>query len=173
MGKSTLAYGLYQRGYRILTDDVACITYAAGRPVIHPGYPRLRLTQASAEALKVNTANAPTVMTCDKKYILSCREKWQTTPLPVAHFTVIEPDTCAQVSESRILGVDKILQLKQHSYRYSYLATQQKLALHFKQSSQFAHDVAMSLIRRPSEQIKIQELTQCVEKRIQEQCLSV
>lgn len=173
VGKSTLAYGFYQRGYRILTDDVACISYASGRAMIHPGYPRLRLTQASADALKVNTADAPTVVTCDKKYILSCHNHWHTTPLQVASFTVIEPDTCEDVFQCDLLGVEKLLQLKHHSYRYGYLAAQHKLAIHFKQISQFAESLLTTKIKRPNDQFKIQELMHYIEAGVNNESLPV
>ena len=42
-GKSTLTAGLVARGYPLVSDDLSCITFAAGRPQVHPSAPRVKL----------------------------------------------------------------------------------------------------------------------------------
>lgn len=50
-GKSTLAAWFHDRGFRLLSDDVCVVTFDSnGRPLAHPGIPRLRLWREALEA---------------------------------------------------------------------------------------------------------------------------
>lgn len=51
-GKSTLAEAFCQRGYTLLTDDVMGVAFdEAGRPLVVPSYPQIRLREDSAAHL--------------------------------------------------------------------------------------------------------------------------
>jgi hypothetical protein len=50
-GKSTLAAALAQRGHPLLSDDVCAIDVTAGRPVVLPSFPAVRLADRSVNAV--------------------------------------------------------------------------------------------------------------------------
>ena len=50
-GKSSIAAGLYARGYRVLTDDNAAIEWATGTPMVVPSYPSVKLYPEIASSL--------------------------------------------------------------------------------------------------------------------------
>jgi hypothetical protein len=50
-GKSTTLLAFVERGGTPVSDDVAVLTRRGGRPAVHPGEPRVRIRQDSAEAL--------------------------------------------------------------------------------------------------------------------------
>ncbi|HEX2952474.1 MAG TPA: aldolase, partial [Bacillota bacterium] len=55
-GKSTLAAALVHRGCKLLTDDVAAVTFDdIGTPWVQPAYPQQKLWQDSATALELST----------------------------------------------------------------------------------------------------------------------
>lgn len=67
-GKSTTAAALADAGHSVLSDDVAAVTQADATWVVHPGYPRVRLAPASAQALGLASAGLPAVMSGGDKY---------------------------------------------------------------------------------------------------------
>ena len=68
-GKSTTAAAFVAGGAFMLTDDVAAVTWQEGRPLVLPGYPRIRLWDDSAAAL-YGTAEALPLLTptWEKRY---------------------------------------------------------------------------------------------------------
>ncbi|MCA9795417.1 MAG: hypothetical protein KC910_26600, partial [Candidatus Eremiobacteraeota bacterium] len=51
IGKSSLAWALLQKGYRILDDNLAAIGWRDGRPLVYPGSPTTRMWPANLERL--------------------------------------------------------------------------------------------------------------------------
>ncbi len=41
VGKTTIALSLYDRGYKLLSDEICAVGLVQGKPVVFPGYPRL------------------------------------------------------------------------------------------------------------------------------------
>ena len=67
-GKSTLAAGLATLGIPALTEDVCCLDERAGEFSIRPGYPLIRLWQASAGLLSIRDL-PPLTPNWDKRYL--------------------------------------------------------------------------------------------------------
>jgi hypothetical protein len=51
-GKSSTAAALYNKGYRLLSDDAVPIVFQDGRYCVYPGYPRLKISEGVAEFLQ-------------------------------------------------------------------------------------------------------------------------
>jgi len=80
-GKSTLAYALMQRGWRLLADDLVAIT-ADGH--VLPGIPRIKLWHDAAKAFGLDPAALPPIRQGMHKYLLmgeEIRRADQPTPL--------------------------------------------------------------------------------------------
>jgi len=59
-GKSTLAAALLARGHRLIADDLVPVDFTdPGHPVVHPGFPQLKLAPATAEHLGHQSAALP------------------------------------------------------------------------------------------------------------------
>jgi len=68
-GKSTLAAGFVKKGYKLLADDVCVVTLDEGsNPIVHPGYPQMKLWTDSLEKLGHRTKPLRTVRSGLKKY---------------------------------------------------------------------------------------------------------
>ena len=104
-GKSTAAAALAARGHAIVSDDIAAIT--GGHPtqgraeaepfIVQPGYPRLRLSSTTIDALHGPSRERPRIMTgMDKRYVeLSAAEtaeswRFQAQPSPLEAIYVLE-----------------------------------------------------------------------------------
>ena len=143
-GKSTLAYWHYLRGFRVLTDDVACISQQDNHFIVHPGYPRVRVTKDSAKQLCINTQGKRTVTTCDLKYILPTTDRWKNTPLRISSIDVLEKDP----QQTRLSASEQLIALQEHSYRHHLLHPQQRLQHHFMMTRQLLDTVKVATISR-------------------------
>ena len=80
-GKSTLAYALMQRGWRLLADDLVAITPDG---LVLPGIPRIKLWHDAAKAFALDPAALPPIRQGMQKYLLmgeEIRRADQPTPL--------------------------------------------------------------------------------------------
>jgi len=50
-GKSSTAAALYNRGYKLLSDDAIALEFRDGQYYVHPGYPRLKISNEVAAQL--------------------------------------------------------------------------------------------------------------------------
>lgn len=50
-GKSSTAAALYNKGYRLLSDDAVSIVYQHGQYCVYPGYARLKVSESVADCL--------------------------------------------------------------------------------------------------------------------------
>ena len=51
-GKSSTAAALYNKGYRLLSDDAVSIVFQNGQYCVYPGYARLKVSESVADCLK-------------------------------------------------------------------------------------------------------------------------
>ena len=80
-GKSTLAYALMQRGWRLLADDLVAITPDG---LVLPGIPRIKLWHDAAKAFGLDPGALPPIRQGMHKYLLmgqEIRRAEQPTPL--------------------------------------------------------------------------------------------
>ena len=82
VGKSTLAAAFYQRGYRVLTDDICVITMDTGKPVAHPAFPRIHLWEDVLDRLE---QELPRLLVRAKleKYGVPLEAQFAVQPLPL------------------------------------------------------------------------------------------
>src|SRR5579862_2234799 len=68
VGKSTLAFALYQRGHRCLSDDICSIDLGDdGAPSAVGSYPQVKLWPDSLARLKIDSASLRRVRPCLEK----------------------------------------------------------------------------------------------------------
>ncbi|WP_321422029.1 hypothetical protein [uncultured Methanobacterium sp.] len=81
-GKSTTAIHLYVEGYPLVTDDILAIKFdEAGKPVVYPGYPHVRLSEEAYNQVKEHTDILTPLKTLAGKVF--CDASYQFSPEPV------------------------------------------------------------------------------------------
>lgn len=90
-GKSTLAGHFARAGYDVLCDDVCAVSFdAAGRPVVWPGLPRVKLWRDAAEALGHEPASLDRVAEDVDKYHVGLPAPRQNSPVPLRRVYLLE-----------------------------------------------------------------------------------
>lgn len=152
-GKSTTAAAFAERGYPILSDDVAPLLERGDSYLVQPAYPRIRLWNSSVEAL-YGKADAlprlvPTHPTWDKRYLDLGQPnyRFQSEPLPLAAMYYLnarsEDPTCPQIEP--LSPRDRCVYLIANTYGNNLL--QKHLRAHeFEFVSRLSERVPMSKI---------------------------
>jgi hypothetical protein len=100
-GKSTTAAAFAQRGYPVLSDDVAAVHEQDGRFLIQPAYPRIRLWPSSVKALYGSPEALPRITpTWDKRDLDLTANGclFQSSPLPLAAIYFLAPRVAVPVA---------------------------------------------------------------------------
>lgn len=105
-GKSTLACALEARGHALLTDDVCAVTFnSKGRPIGHPGLPRLRLWPDARIALGRSEDAGLPIPWSEGKIELSMGGARVTEPLEIATIYHLQDATDGQAMCIKPLNV--------------------------------------------------------------------
>jgi hypothetical protein len=120
-GKSTLAAALVRKSCKLLTDDVAAITFnQAGTPWVQPAYPQQKLWRDSAVMMKLATGGLIRVMADMEKYAVPAIGRYHAEPAALtAVFHLVKPadDEAVMLCLEPVRGVDKLPLILRNVYR--------------------------------------------------------
>ncbi|MEN9573668.1 MAG: hypothetical protein RL514_1523 [Verrucomicrobiota bacterium] len=152
-GKSTLAALFQRRGHPVLADDLAVVTFdEAGRPMVAPGYPQLKLRPDSLAQLGHGSAQLPRVRAPREKFAFAFPEAFHAEPLPLVRLYVLEACQSADGLRLETLPVaEKLRHLLTHTYRKGYLAGLGRKPAHFQMVARLVTAVPAKLVKRPAE----------------------
>jgi hypothetical protein len=118
-GKSTTAYELIRRGWRMLSDDLTRVTLADGAPIAWPGRSKLRLLADACDAFAIDVASLAPAPNWPDKYVLEL-PRWD-QPSALSAIVALERDDGAlQVDALR--GAAAARALAEQTYRIHYVA---------------------------------------------------
>jgi hypothetical protein len=165
-GKSTLAGALYQRGYRLLSDDLCVVRTETGSPMASPAYPALRLWADMLHQLAGN-GSCQRVRAGLEKYYLPTGERFATEAVPLVAVYELTTTNTEELSLSRLDNSDKLAVLVTHTHRGRLLDGLGVRGAHFRQASLVAHQVRVSRVRRPQEPVRLDALVALIESDMQ------
>ncbi|MDX2096230.1 MAG: hypothetical protein SFW36_00510 [Leptolyngbyaceae cyanobacterium bins.59] len=130
-GKSTTAAAMAQRGYPILTDDVAALFQEADQIRVQPAYPRIRLWPSSVSGLYGDSQALPCLTpNWDKRYLdlTQTGYSFHPFPLPLAAIYLLQPrqENPENPYVTTIGPTDALLRLVANSYGGSLLDRQMR-----------------------------------------------
>jgi hypothetical protein len=152
-GKSTLAAHFRQRGFKILADDVAVVSFdAAGRPQVAPGYPQFKLWPDSVAELGHATTGLRRFRTKMEKFLLAFPDGFQSEPLPIARLYVVEGRNDLEGVTTEALSLpQKLRYLLTHTYRAQYVPGLGREQAHFQMLSRLAAVTPAKRVSRPAD----------------------
>ncbi len=165
-GKSTLAGAMYQRGYRLLSDDVCVVRTETGLPMVSPAYPTLHLWADMLDQLDGNHS-CQRVRAGLEKYRLPTGERFATEAVRLVAVYELTTTNTDELSLSRLDDGDRLAVLVTHTYRSRFLDGLGLRGSHFMQASRVAHEVRVSRVRRPQEPVKLDALVELIESDLQ------
>jgi hypothetical protein len=130
-GKSTLAAGSWQRGWRLISDElIVCTLDPAQRICVQPGIPQILLWRDALDQLKMDYELAkPTRI--PNQFILGAGEKFEQKPVPIQTIFCLERQSNKAPQPDVSWGHTKFLQVLQKTYLPHFPRPQ---AIHVKQA---------------------------------------
>jgi hypothetical protein len=160
-GKSTLAAAFYQRGYELLTDDVAVIN---DRLEVVPSYPQIKIWQDTADKLGIDTTKLQRIRLQVNKYAFPLVSGFCSSPLPVRGLYILNTHNESRFNFEPITGTDKFNPLKNNTYRYGPIEGLGLKAKHLSLCAQLANHIDVTRITRPKSGFAIGKLVDLIEK---------
>lgn len=152
-GKSTLAAHFGQRGFRILADDIAVISFdPMGRPEVAPGIPQLKLWPKSVAELGGQAEALPRLRPKVEKRALAFADSFCREPLALARIYLLESghhDEGIRLAPQAVL--DRVRLLVEHTYRAQYLPGLGLQKGHFQSLGRLAATVPVIRATRPED----------------------
>jgi hypothetical protein len=163
-GKSTTLGAFLQRGYPLLSDDLAAIHLNEnGQLVVEPAIPRARLWSDSAKRLGHVTDALQREQPELEKFVLPA-QNFASSPVPLHRVYLLNSDNLAKnVSLESLPAFKAFNVLVHHTYRKRFLKGLAMQIVHFGLVSAAAGQVAVVMVTRPSKPFLLDELADRLE----------
>ncbi|MEA3052166.1 MAG: hypothetical protein QOG72_1069 [Sphingomonadales bacterium] len=147
-GKSTLAAWFHDRGFDVLADDVCIVTSGPdGRPLAHPGIPRLRLWREALEAGGRDAAAYERSFDDMDKYTVPTDLERLLPPVPLSHLYLLEKAE-GEPSVERLEGAAAVEAMIANTYRGAYVRLMGTTRQHMLACAELARTVPVFRARR-------------------------
>lgn len=163
-GKTALASGFVERGYKLLADDVSRIERVDDVYYVHPSYPSQKIWKDGIEKLALNFDPKQRVMTQLEKFHINSRERFCNVQKPLIAIIEIYP---SDVNDPTLVKIEKpavLNALITHSYLQDVMASKTYLSAHLQFCSSLSNSVPVYRILRPSEGFTVREQVEAIEK---------
>jgi hypothetical protein len=144
-GKSSLAAALYQIGHNILVDDVAAVDLNADPISIIPAFPQIKLDEAAAESLGIDTGKLVLLDEEEEKLGFRFAERFMSASQPLSKIYILTDR--GDKTFQPISPQEAILELVRNSYPTRF--AQAGGAEHFLQCSELVKHVPMFRLKKP------------------------
>lgn len=147
-GKSTLAAWFHDRGFDVLADDVCVVTPSPdGRPLAHPGIPRLRLWREALEAGGRDASAYERSFDDMDKYTVPTDLERALPAVPLSHLYLLEKAEDSP-SVTRLEGSAAVEAMIANTYRGAYVRPMGLTRHHLLACAELARTVPVFRARR-------------------------
>ena len=162
LGKSTLLSALVDRGHPMMVDDVCGVFVDdSGAPMLVPAFPRIRLTEASAQALDVSGAAYRMTRTGKREHLLA--DSFWPSVAPLSRIYVLGLHDEPSIGFEDLPTFRAIHAVMHHTYRRGFLNGMQLRPTHVALASTVATTVQVRRVLRPSEPFEPHRLAEAIE----------
>jgi hypothetical protein len=163
IGKSTLAAAFIKKGYKLLADDVSVVTInISGKPIVHPGYPQMKLWTDALEKLGHKPLHLKKIRSKIKKYALPLQVEFHSKAAELNRIYIITKKEIDRVKISQLKGIEKFNTVKNNIYRIHFMQGAGTSEAHFKLIETISRLCVVKLVSRPSKGFHLEELMQII-----------
>lgn len=161
-GKSTLAAILISKGFELISDDIAVISYKNDMPFILPGVAQLKLWRDSLTKLDIHTEGLKRVRKELEKFFYLPETKFSNNEIFLKKIYILNSRNDDEISIYPISGSEKFKVLRNNTYRRSYVESMDMEKRYFELISRLASKTEISRLYRGKRGFKIEELANAV-----------
>lgn len=150
-GKSSLASGFVEKGYKLLTDDVSRIEYIDNDHYVHPSYPSQKIWKDGIDQLALEYDCEHRVLRQLDKFYINSRERFSEIRKPLVGIIEIMP---SDVQSPIVIHLEKpavLNTLITHSYLQEVIGGKTDVGAHLRFCSRLCECVPVYRILRPYE----------------------
>ena len=146
-GKSSTAAALHAAGYKLVNDDVAPVTLGDRPAFLQPGFPQIKMSPETANALGYDFESLPLIHPQESKRGYRPQHNFSRSPLPIKRIYVL--DYGAEFASTPIASSLATMELSRHS-RPTTLYHRGD-ALHFFQCADLVKEQTIYRLQRPKD----------------------
>ncbi len=162
-GKSTTAAAMHTRGHAIVADDVLAIELAdVNHPVVHPGFPQLKLWPEAAATLGDAPEALPRLHPRLEKRARRDARGFPQIALLLERIYVLAEGTHQEIEPLR--PAEAFVELVRHSYVARLLKATGAASLHFDQCGVLANAVPVRRLQTPRSLALLPDLARIIER---------
>lgn len=145
-GKSSILTALYQKGYKLISDDITNLEVIENKVIAHPCFPRILLWKDTAEKLNIDLSSEKKLRSDMEKYLFPIDEKPLKNTIELKKIIVL---TNSEIKEQNIevKGLGKIESLRKNTFKPWMVKSFEKQKEHFLQLSKIANLVDLEVFQ--------------------------
>jgi len=129
VGKTAIAFNLYNRGHQIVTDEVCAVGMKNGKAVILPGIPQLNVWHDTLQAVGKDTGSCRSIRQGLMKYAFSTIDRYDNESVELSNIVLLKNHNRDDVIIEAIKGGKKLENLIRNIHFIETVANQSE---HFK-----------------------------------------
>ena len=161
-GKSTMAAGMHQRGYHILSEDIVAIDYCKGRYITWCGIPQLKLSTDVVSYLNYPAHLFESLYPLSNESIYRCKQKISSDCVNVECIFVLKEGE--QINIRPLSYRDSFAELIKNSYVYKIIEKTDGWSSHFAFITQLLKKVPVCILERPRDLKLLPDISRKVEE---------
>lgn len=161
-GKSSLASGFVERGYKLLSDDVSRVECIDDVYYVHPSYPTQKIWKDGIDKLALSYDPQHRVLNQLDKFHIKSRDRFCDLRKPLVGIIEIVP---SDVTEPTLVQMEKAAVLNAlitHSYLQDFMGGKTDLGAHLRFCTSLSKSVPVYRILRPIEGFTVREQVEAI-----------
>jgi len=166
-GKSTMAAALYARGHGLVADDLVVLDVSGtGRPIVHPGFPQLKLfPKAAAASLGDDPEALPRLTPGYEKRARRAPDRFSLRPVPLKRMYMLGKGSAPEIAPMQVHEVIATLIGQSYVARvFKQTLKGEAASSHFRQCANLANRVPLHSLKRPASLAALPEIAHMVEE---------
>jgi hypothetical protein len=161
-GKSTTAAAFARCGYTVLADDMVAMSLdSAGKAMVYPGFPQIKIWPSAVKGLGYNPSSLPPLFSGSRKRVLRQKENFPVEPFPLAHVFILEEG--ANLKIIKMAKMEAFFSLSRFFPLPSDLLQGTALEHHFQQCVQLTGELDIWKVENPKNFDELEKLVRWVE----------
>lgn len=156
-GKTSLASGFIERGFRILSDDVSRIDIIGGVRFVYPSYPSQKIWKDALTQLEIDHDPQKRILKRMEKLYVNDRERFSLTEKPIRAVVEIQPVEVSEPVLMQLKNPDALNVLITHSYRQEIMGQYTDLGAHLRFCSELVMAVPVYRLLRSNKGFTVVE----------------
>ena len=164
-GKSTLLAAFLERGYEMVTDDIAALDVRTEGVKVLPSFPQMKLWENSLTRLGRSSEGLPYARTPEiDKFSVSISGDFSPESAPLYAIYALKPRNQSEIEIKSLDHSRKINILIDHTWQKLALKRQNRHLTHFQQIAKVANQARIKRVYRPEAGFKLDQLADLIEE---------